>query len=543
VLFAGISREIVANCPSFSQPGAQVLSDLDELNRMHKLVDGTVPLEVWLRNAATLAGPVPQAQIFRRAIEALPERSSPEGLLPATLLPLALGGKLVRRASYEPRNPDPSFDRETTRLLKQRVRRIQALVVVTNTLVWTAARMALTFSGASMLMTVSVGALLATAILTGGLVIAAVKRVVAVAAAKAGVGLALNAVGHKIGGGAAAAFTGIWAPVGVSAGIGLATGTVAVSKVLVAECNERQDIAACEAPCADGAGNARSCFYLGRAYGNIAFAGDKANVSVENGGYFLPANYRKAARLLQPLCVFSDESFREDACVALVDMFNIWDWDLPGNPVFAQLWVGTHVDESRGMFEARLDPSIFDRPEIACHYGKSQYACVILAGMSRDEPASSATFEKACDAGVPYGCDEAGTDLLWRRHVPAERARGVSLLERARDLYEDRCKTRCLLNSNINDKYRGRECMRAANLWLGMTSWGEEPLGKGGEALVLLEPNDSKAEELRRRACDECDFRGCRSKNTTGIPIDGGAPFSRGGNGAGGNGAWSWPDP
>lgn len=52
LLFAGILPKYRGTLPILAAPGQQVQSDLNEMNRVERLIDGTVPLSVWLRNAA-----------------------------------------------------------------------------------------------------------------------------------------------------------------------------------------------------------------------------------------------------------------------------------------------------------------------------------------------------------------------------------------------------------------------------------------------------------------------------------------------------------
>ncbi|MFE4258796.1 trypsin-like peptidase domain-containing protein [Streptomyces sp. NPDC056883] len=51
LLFAGILPKYRGSLPILAAPGQQVQSDLNEMNRVERLIDGTVPLAVWLRNA------------------------------------------------------------------------------------------------------------------------------------------------------------------------------------------------------------------------------------------------------------------------------------------------------------------------------------------------------------------------------------------------------------------------------------------------------------------------------------------------------------
>ncbi|MFD9302534.1 trypsin-like peptidase domain-containing protein [Streptomyces sp. NPDC060048] len=52
LLFAGILPKYRGSLPLLAAPGQQIHSDLNEMNRVERLIDGTVPLAVWLRNAA-----------------------------------------------------------------------------------------------------------------------------------------------------------------------------------------------------------------------------------------------------------------------------------------------------------------------------------------------------------------------------------------------------------------------------------------------------------------------------------------------------------
>lgn len=66
---AGLPRSLVASLSTARTQSEQILSDLDDLNRIKTLADGSVPLLQWLRNAEALAGPRTQALIFTTAIE------------------------------------------------------------------------------------------------------------------------------------------------------------------------------------------------------------------------------------------------------------------------------------------------------------------------------------------------------------------------------------------------------------------------------------------------------------------------------------------
>lgn len=73
-LLACIDRRLVAQLPRVAHPDAQILEDLDFLSSLGALEDGSYPLEIWLKNAAALAGPRPEAVLFREVQSSLDHR-------------------------------------------------------------------------------------------------------------------------------------------------------------------------------------------------------------------------------------------------------------------------------------------------------------------------------------------------------------------------------------------------------------------------------------------------------------------------------------
>lgn len=65
-LLAGIDGAIVAGLRTAPNPAAQIMSDLDALNKTGALADDTVPLDIWIANAAHLASMRREAAIFTR---------------------------------------------------------------------------------------------------------------------------------------------------------------------------------------------------------------------------------------------------------------------------------------------------------------------------------------------------------------------------------------------------------------------------------------------------------------------------------------------
>lgn len=74
-LLTGIPPEIAQSLPIHPSRGATLWSDLNQLNQMGALQDGSVPLVTWLKNASLLAGPRMESRVFQ---EALARLSTPE---------------------------------------------------------------------------------------------------------------------------------------------------------------------------------------------------------------------------------------------------------------------------------------------------------------------------------------------------------------------------------------------------------------------------------------------------------------------------------
>ncbi|MFO0759755.1 MAG: effector-associated domain EAD1-containing protein [Byssovorax sp.] len=75
-LFGGISPGFMNSLPMQSTLSSQLLSDLHELNRVEKLLDGTVPLAVWLSNAITLLDIHPDSLVFQDASQLIAKQKS-----------------------------------------------------------------------------------------------------------------------------------------------------------------------------------------------------------------------------------------------------------------------------------------------------------------------------------------------------------------------------------------------------------------------------------------------------------------------------------
>src|SRR5919197_3594837 len=83
--------------------GRQVHSDLNEMNRVERLVDGSVPLEIWLRNAVaetTEAGPL---TVFQQALDEVARTAGGEPEVPAALpVPGEIKEEIIHRDDTVP---------------------------------------------------------------------------------------------------------------------------------------------------------------------------------------------------------------------------------------------------------------------------------------------------------------------------------------------------------------------------------------------------------------------------------------------------------
>jgi hypothetical protein len=103
-LLVGIDARFIASLALASSPGTQLFLDLGALNAAGSLTDGTVPLHIWLTNAAHFAGRRREGAVFARARDQVmsnaPAPESPSATAPRTdtlsrdQLPEALGNLL-----------------------------------------------------------------------------------------------------------------------------------------------------------------------------------------------------------------------------------------------------------------------------------------------------------------------------------------------------------------------------------------------------------------------------------------------------------------
>jgi endonuclease G len=76
LLMNGISPRWVGRLRNFGDDASQLSGDLNSLNTTQRLADGTVPFEIWLRNAADEYGHLEQGKVFPRLLDELTTRST-----------------------------------------------------------------------------------------------------------------------------------------------------------------------------------------------------------------------------------------------------------------------------------------------------------------------------------------------------------------------------------------------------------------------------------------------------------------------------------
>ncbi|MGW1375962.1 trypsin-like peptidase domain-containing protein [Streptomyces sp. NPDC002446] len=78
LLLDGIMRRYRGTLPLNPAPGRQVHSDLNEMNRVERLVDGSVPLEIWLRNAVAETTEAEPLAVFQKALDEVARKAGGE---------------------------------------------------------------------------------------------------------------------------------------------------------------------------------------------------------------------------------------------------------------------------------------------------------------------------------------------------------------------------------------------------------------------------------------------------------------------------------
>jgi hypothetical protein len=70
-LLSGVDAAFVAGLPASPNPGAQLYTDIDTLNALEALADGSVPLRAWLGNARALTAAYRESAAFQSALDRL----------------------------------------------------------------------------------------------------------------------------------------------------------------------------------------------------------------------------------------------------------------------------------------------------------------------------------------------------------------------------------------------------------------------------------------------------------------------------------------
>ncbi|MEU7556639.1 trypsin-like peptidase domain-containing protein [Streptomyces sp. NPDC044571] len=83
LLLDGILPRYRGTLPLVAAPGRQVRSDLNEMNHVERLVDGSVPLDVWLRNAISQTAEAGPLAVFQQALDKVAREAAGEPDVPA----------------------------------------------------------------------------------------------------------------------------------------------------------------------------------------------------------------------------------------------------------------------------------------------------------------------------------------------------------------------------------------------------------------------------------------------------------------------------
>ncbi|MEV5136943.1 trypsin-like peptidase domain-containing protein [Streptomyces syringium] len=85
LLFDGIMNKYRGTLPLVPAPGRQLHSDLNQMNRVERLIDGSVPLETWLRNAVAQTVEAGPLAVIQRALDDVARTASGEPDISAAL--------------------------------------------------------------------------------------------------------------------------------------------------------------------------------------------------------------------------------------------------------------------------------------------------------------------------------------------------------------------------------------------------------------------------------------------------------------------------
>ncbi|MFF0750514.1 trypsin-like peptidase domain-containing protein [Streptomyces sp. NPDC004267] len=101
-LFSGVREYFWAMLPPQPTPFLQVQKDLETMNIAERLLEGEVPLELWLRNAIAMAADPGQVAVFQRALDRVVRAATGEPELPPDLLTGEFKEEIVVRDDMVP---------------------------------------------------------------------------------------------------------------------------------------------------------------------------------------------------------------------------------------------------------------------------------------------------------------------------------------------------------------------------------------------------------------------------------------------------------
>ncbi|MFG2639850.1 trypsin-like peptidase domain-containing protein [Streptomyces sp. NPDC048370] len=102
LLFAGTTAHFRASLPAMDSPLRQMHSDLDMMNQVERLIDGTVPLEVWLHNAIAQTVDAAPLAVLQRALDDVARDAAGEPDMPAGPLPAETKEEIIFRDDTVP---------------------------------------------------------------------------------------------------------------------------------------------------------------------------------------------------------------------------------------------------------------------------------------------------------------------------------------------------------------------------------------------------------------------------------------------------------
>ncbi|MBT2443122.1 trypsin-like peptidase domain-containing protein [Streptomyces sp. ISL-36] len=102
LLFAGTSARFRASLPTMDTPLRQMHSDLHTMNQVERLIDGTVPLEVWLRNAIAQTVEAGPLTVLQRALDDVARDAAGEPDLPPGRMPAETKEEIIFRDDTVP---------------------------------------------------------------------------------------------------------------------------------------------------------------------------------------------------------------------------------------------------------------------------------------------------------------------------------------------------------------------------------------------------------------------------------------------------------